>query len=580
MTHDPQKKKFQDLRSNAEQTIVKLSVSPGAFAGDPDTHRLLHELQVYQVELEMRNEELLRAVEDLSESEARYRRITEGLTDYLYSVRIDNGHAVGTTQNPACEKVTGYTPEELAANPYLWLEMVVPEDRDMVTNQVNQAIAGIEIPPIEHRIIRKDGKQRWVRNTIIHFHDPYGNLSSYDGVIQDITERKKAEEERELLGAQLQQAQKMEAVGRLAGGVAHDFNNLLTVILGCSCLSLMEADPAQPLYEYLQSIQHAAEKSAELTQQLLAFARKQTIIPEILDLNETLTGMVKMLKRLIGEDIDLTWQPDSTLWPIKADPSQLNQILANLCVNARDAITGVGTITIATGNRVFDERFCVSHDGCVPGEYAWFSVSDDGSGMDKKTLGKIFEPFFTTKEAGKGTGLGLATVYGAVKQNNGFIDVTSESGVGTTFTIYLPRHADEDVAAEKESATTLLPCGTETILLVEDQTDILKMTSTSLGKLGYTVLTANTPGKAIQLAKEYGEGIQLLITDIVMPEENGKEMAIKLTALFPDLKTLFISGYTADIIAHQGVLDEGIHFIKKPFSLPALASKIREVLEG
>jgi PAS domain S-box-containing protein len=425
---------------------------------------------------------------------------------------------------------------------------------------------------------KKSGELFWVEVSLKRVHT--GDFDRVISVARDISDRKKAEQEKGSLEAQLQQAQKMEAVGRLAGGVAHDFNNLLTVILGYSGLSLMEADPTSPLNEHLTSIQHAAEKSADLTQQLLAFARKQTITPEVLDLNKTLAGMVKMLKRLIGDDIDLKWLPDTNLWSIKADPSQLDQILANLCVNARDAITGVGTITIATGNRVLDESICTDHEVCVPGNYAWFSVSDNGSGMDKKTLAHIFEPFFTTKEAGKGTGLGLATVYGAVKQNNGFIDITSESGVGTTFTIYLPRYVGEDVAAGKENSEAPLPRGTETVLLVEDQTDILKMTSTFLCKLGYTVLSANSPGKAVQLAKESGGGILLLVTDVVMPEENGKELAEKLTSLFPGLKTIFMSGYTADVIASHGVLNEGIHFIKKPFSLPALASKIREVLDG
>jgi PAS domain S-box-containing protein len=392
--------------------------------------------------------------------------------------------------------------------------------------------------------------------------------------------RKLAEEEKSRLEEQLQQAQKMESVGRLAGGVAHDFNNMLCVIIGYANLALMDLSPAQPLHAHLEEIRQAAERSADLTRQLLAFARKQTVVPQVLDLNTTVAGMLKMLQRVIGEDIKLAWQKGGGEWSVKVDPSQIDQILANLCVNARDSIADVGTITIETGNSLIDEGYCAQNAGCLPGEYVRLSVSDDGCGMDRETLAHIFEPFFTTKGVGEGTGLGLATVYGAVKQNNGFINVYSEPGLGSTFTIYLPRYAGKSLPAETPSVAPAVNCGRETILLVEDEAAILHISTMILNRLGYTVLAANSPAEAIQLAREHPLAISLLMTDVVMPEMNGRDLAEKLVSLYPRLKRLFMSGYPADVIAHHGVLEEGVHFIQKPFSMPALAAKLREVFES
>ena len=396
--------------------------------------------------------------------------------------------------------------------------------------------------------------------------------------VRDITDRKQTEAENNILGAQLQQAQKMESVGRLAGGVAHDFNNLLTVILGRSEMALMKLDRSHPLFESLTEINGAAMRSADLTRQLLAFARKQTIAPKILDLNDTVSGMLKMLQRLIGEDVQLAWQPMANLWQVKMDSSQIDQILANLCVNAKDAIEDIGRITIETGNRIIDEFYCAVNAGFVPGEYVFLSVNDDGCGMDKETLAHIFEPFFTTKDIGAGTGLGLATVYGIVKQNNGFINVYSEPGRGTTFTIYLPRHRRETGPLPAESVAELSPRGQGTILLVEDEPSILNMTASMLEGQGYTVLPANTPDAAINLAREHAGKILLLMTDVIMPGMNGLNLAQNLRNIYPDIRCLFMSGYTADVIAHHGVLDEGVHFIQKPFSLLEISTKVREVL--
>ncbi len=396
---------------------------------------------------------------------------------------------------------------------------------------------------------------------------------------QELAERKRAEEEKAKLEAQLQQAQRMESVGRLAGGVAHDFNNMLSVILGYAQMALEKTDPASALYGDLQEIHDAGVRSANITRQLLAFARKQTISPQILDLNETVESMFKMLRRLIGEDINLTWQPVS-VWPVKIDPSQIDQLLANICVNARDAITGVGKITIETATVIFDAAYCSEHTGFAPGDFVLLAISDDGCGMDKEVLGNLFEPFFTTKETGKGTGLGLATVYGIVKQNNGFINVYSEPGKGTTFKIYLPRHSEQGGTSAKQREVAIQRGLGETVFVVEDELSILKLTAKMLEGLGYAVVTASSPTEAVDLAKQRREEIDLLITDVIMPEMNGRDLADALLTIYPDLKCLFMSGYTASVIASQGVLEEGVHFIQKPFSARDLAAKVREVLSS
>jgi signal transduction histidine kinase/CheY-like chemotaxis protein len=396
---------------------------------------------------------------------------------------------------------------------------------------------------------------------------------------RDITERKRVDEEREQLQAQLNQSQKMESVGRLAGGVAHDFNNMLGAILGYTELGLQGISAADPIHGTLTDIQKAAQRSVNLTRQLLAFARKQTVAPKLLDLNETIEGTIKMLQRLIGEHIELSWLPGRDLGPVRMDPSQIEQLLANLCVNARDAIHDTGKIIIETGTVTLDETFCAAHVGFTPGKYVLLTVSDDGCGMETETLSHLFEPFFTTKEVGKGTGLGLATVYGIVKQNNGFIDTYSEPCLGTTFKIYLPRYATEAGRIAKTGSAQSAANGHETILLVEDEPMILDITGKMLECQGYTVMAAATPGEAIRLAREHSGDIHLLMTDVVMPEMNGRELAKNLLSLYPKLKRLFMSGYTADVIAHHGVLDEGVQFIQKPFSGQTIAAKVREVLE-
>ena len=339
-------------------------------------------------------------------------------------------------------------------------------------------------------------------------------------------------------------------------------------------------DPSLPIHADLTGIRTAAERSADLTRQLLAFSRQQTIAPKIIDLNEAVAGMLGMLRRLISEDIELVWLPGPTVWSVKVDPSQIDQILANMFLNAQDAIDGVGKVTIETGHAFFDEAYCTDHPGFAPGEYVQLTVSDTGCGMDRDTMARLYEPFFTTKELGKGTGLGLATVYGIVKQNNGYINVYSEVDKGTSFKIFLPRQAGKPEQKNAKDPRAPVARGHETILLVEDEPLILNLTTRMLQGLGYTVLAAATPKEAIRLAEAHPDEIPLLCTDVVMPEMSGLDLVKILEETYPGIKCLYMSGYTANVITHHGVLDEGVHFIQKPFMIGDLASKVREALDG
>jgi PAS domain S-box-containing protein len=391
-------------------------------------------------------------------------------------------------------------------------------------------------------------------------------------VATDITDYKHME-------AQLLQAQKMESIGTLAGGVAHDFNNMLNVISGHAELALKKITPSDPVYTDLLQIQNGAARSADITRQLLGFARKQTIAPRVMDLNDTVEKMLQMLGRLIGEDIDLLWKPAAEPCIVKIDPSQIDQILANLCVNARDAVEEGGKITIESGLTVFDQAYCESHAGFVPGEFVLLAVSDNGCGMAPDIRKKVFEPFFSTKAPGKGTGLGLSTVYGIVKQNSGFVNVYSEPGRGTTIKLYFPRQ-DQPVDRPSPPPARRMPRGNnETILVVEDEETILEMLETMLENLGYRVLSAAQPRRALSLAQTHPGSVDLLMTDMVMPEMNGRRLAEEMSAIFPEIRTIFMSGYTANVIAHQGVLEDGVHFLQKPFSMEALAGILRQVLD-
>lgn len=513
----------------------------------------------------------VRAEAALRESEATFRNIVQAspMGIHLYSLDEDD-RLVFTGANPTADRLLGVDNSRYVG---------------MICEEAFPSLRSTDIPEHYRRVARHGETWQTEQTTYadgsvagafeVHaFQMTPGKVAV---LFNEISARKRAEEERERLQAQLIQAQKMESVGRLAGGVAHDFNNMLSVIIGQCELALRGLESDHPLHAGLQNIRMAAERSADLTRQLLAFARRQTVAPKVLDINATVTGMLEMLRRLIGEDIDLVWQPGSNPGQVLIDPSQLDQILVNLFVNARDAIGDTGKVTIETASVTIDERYCVDHVEAQLGTYVLLAVSDNGCGMDTVTLAHLFEPFFTTKEVGKGTGLGLATVYGIVKQNKGFINVYSEPGQGTTFKIYLPCH-ESGLEPIREELADRAATGSETILVVEDEPMILEIATTMLESLGYTVLAASGPAEAIRLAREHGGAIQLLMTDVVMPEMNGRLLANHLRAQFPALRCLFMSGYTANVIAHHGVLDEGVHFIQKPFALHALAAKIREAL--
>jgi signal transduction histidine kinase/CheY-like chemotaxis protein len=386
--------------------------------------------------------------------------------------------------------------------------------------------------------------------------------------------------ERKLTQEKLNQAQKLEAIGRLAGGIAHDFNNMLTTIIGNAEITLMDIPPDSSLTGNLQEIIKASHHSAVLTQQLLGFARKQTIIPKVLDLNYTIEGLIKVLRRLIGENIDLLWHPYPEVWSVKVDDSQISQIMTNLCANARDGIQGIGKITIETANVELDKNYCLNHVSCSPGQYVCISVADTGCGMNEETINSIFEPFFTTKDKEKGTGLGLATVYGIVQQNNGSIDVYSELGSGSEFKIYLPRYMEE-ARIEQESGTAEEKfSGNETILVAEDNPAILRVASSILESQGYYVLTAHTPLKAMDICKNFSGTIDLLLTDVIMPEMNGWQLAEEIIKQHPNLKILFMSGYSDEVIDHHGILEEGVLLLNKPFSKQEISKKVRNILDS
>lgn len=510
------------------------------------------------------------AEEALRNREAQLRTIFD--TSQAGIILVDPQGTIRFANN-SMAAMFGMSLEKLIGSAYL--ERVRPDEGQTGRELMQQLIRGeIEAVSVERHYRRADGSDFLGFLSGKRLVNPDGSLQALVGIIADVTERERLRE-------QLNQTQKIESVGRLAGGIAHDFNNMLSVILGHAEMALRKGAPSPVLQEHLIQIRKAAEHSAEIVSQLLAFARKQTVSPRVVVLNETIEGMLKMLRRLIGEEIELAWDPDDDLWPVKIDPGQIDQILANLCINARDAVAGRGRIRIETRNQVCDAALCVGYSGYTElalGDYVLLTVSDDGCGMSKEVLQKIFDPFFTTKEPGKGTGLGLAMVYGIVKQNAGYIDVSSEPGQGSRIRIFLPRYRGKVEPDRVEESGRSGERGRETVLLVEDEPAILDVGQQLLEALGYQVLVAKSPGVAIRLAEEHSGEIHLLLTDVVMPEMNGRELAKKLLSLYPGMKRLFMSGYTADVIAHHGVIDEGVAFIQKPFSFDALAAKVREVL--
>ncbi|MBM4279106.1 MAG: PAS domain S-box protein [Deltaproteobacteria bacterium] len=431
----------------------------------------------------------------------------------------------------------------------------------------------------EREFVRKDGSKIPVETITSAIKSPDGKITGYVNISRDITERKKAEKEMASLQEQLRQSQKMEAIGQLAGGVAHDFNNLLTVIKGTCQLSLLDLHENDPIYESLKEIERSAERAAGLTRQLLAFSRKQILEVQVLDLNQVIQRLDKMLHRIIGEDIGLVTFFAEELGRVKADPGQMEQVIINLSVNARDAMPKGGKLTIETANVELDEAYAKRHIAVKPGFYVMLSISDTGVGMPPEVKERLFEPFFTTKEMGKGTGLGLSTVYGIVKQSGGNIWVYSEPGQGTTFKIYLPR-VDEPLEERKEEVIQEVTKGDETILVVEDEETVRKLAVRLLKKQGYQVLEAPDGGQAFILCEKYEGSIHLILSDVVMPGMSGRELVERLQKIHPEAKILYMSGYTDNVIAHHGILEKGIEFISKPFTLESLARKVREVLDS
>ncbi len=508
----------------------------------------------------------------LQASEKRYRRLFESAREGILILDADTGKVIDV--NPFLLQLLGFSYDALYGK-HIW-EIALFKDI-AASKAAFKDLQGNGYVRYENLLVQtlygRPIAVEFVSNVYLVEHTKIVQCT-----IRDITGRKRAKEEKEKLQAQLFQARKMESAGRLAGGVARDFNNMLCVIIGRAEMAMQEDVPHDKLQHNLREILKAGQRLADLTRQLVAFACKQTAVPKILDLNRTISGMLKMLRRIVAKDIDLFWQPGLDLWKIKIDPSQVDQILGNLAVNARDAISGAGAVTIRTENIVIDDSYKAATPALIPGQYVLVTVSDTGAGMSQEVLEKIFEPFFTTKEVGKGTGLGLSTVYGIVKQNDGFIDVATELRKGTTFKIYLRRFEPEASPAPSEHGAVKRPTGTETILLVEDDKAVLSLSKMMLEELGYTVLAAHTHVHAMNVVKVHRGDIHLLITDVVMPEMNGRELAEQLRVIRPNLKCLYMSGYTADAIAHGGILDKGVYFIQKPFRSDELAARVRQVL--
>ena len=481
------------------------------------------------------------------------------------------------------ERIFGYTAEEFMTGKVNYASCIHPEDVERVAGEVTQSVSRPEVTEFTHRpyrIIANDGSVKTVSDWTYVVRDLDGRITHYKGIVEDVTDWKRAEEERDQLQEQFLQAQKMESVGRLAGGVAHDFNNLLTTIIGNADLLMMDTGKDDPRRPMMEEIKKAGTRASNLTRQLLAFSRKQILQPEVTDLNEVVRDMEKMLRRIISEDIELRTDLAPDLGEVMADVGQVEQVIMNLCVNAKDAMPGGGKLTIETGNVELDEAYAMTHMAVTPGPHVMLAVSDTGIGMPQDVKLQIFDPFFTTKEKGKGTGLGLSTVYGIVKQSNGSIWVYSEPGKGTTFKIYLPLHEGTYPARKELTRDEGTLHGSETILLVEDDEMVGNTALKALESYGYAVLYAPDGQDALRILREYEGAIHLMLTDVVMPGMSGGDLAAQARADKPDLKVLFMSGYTDNDIVHKGLLDKGIAFLQKPFTPDRLARKVREVLES
>ncbi len=524
---------------------------------------------------------VLLVIEDLSESqrlrtaaeasERRLRELVENLRTVIWEARGDSRRFSFVSRQ--AEEILGYPVEKWLGEPDFWLRRLHPDDSERTLSVHRQAIAEGRDHDLEYRILSAKGQWVWIRDIVRVLKDSSNQVTQLRGFMVNITERKLVED-------QLLQAQKMESVGRLAGGVAHDFNNLLTIINGYGQLVRDQLDADDPRRVHLEEILKAGDRAASLTRQLLAFSRRQVLAPQVLDLNTVVSNMQKMLRRLIGEDVELVTDLSSDLGHVKADPGQIEQVIMNLAVNARDAMPQGGRLTIETQNVDFDPVYARSHFNAPPGPYVLLAVSDTGVGMDAVTQAHLFEPFFTTKEKGRGTGLGLAMVYGIVKQSGGYIWLYSEPGKGSSFKVYLPRVEDAVRAQAPAEAAKEGLQGWETVLLVEDEAALRTMVRRVLESNGYRVLEARHGDDALQVVEQHVGPVHLLLTDVVMPGMSGRELAEHLTSQHRGLKVLFMSGYTDDAIVHHGVLHPGAAFLQKPFTPEGMVRRVREVLDS
>ena len=540
--------------------INALIISPIAIYFIKHTARIEEVNKQLQLEIIERKQ----TEEALQESEERYKAIIEQIADCIYLADVETRRILEANQS--FQRLLGYSSDEIHE---LTLYDFVIHEREDIDDKIQQILKGPSYFMGERRYRRKDGTLVDVEVSVSLI--SYRGRSVFCGLARDITERKKLEE-------QLLQAQKMEAIGQLAGGIAHDFNNILTAIIGYGNLSKMEMSKDDPLRTYVTHILNSAERAANLTQSLLAFSRRQIINPKPVNLNEIIKVLEKLLSRLIGEDIELSTILSDKDLTVMADSTQIEQVLMNLATNARDAMPDGGSLTISTELVELDNEFIKAHGYGRSGFYALISISDTGEGIDERTKDRIFEPFFTTKEVGKGTGLGLAMVYGIIKQHDGCINVYSEPDKGTTFKIYLP-FIKLSVEEVKAIDLPIIKRGTETVLIAEDDAQVKELTKKVLEGYGYKVIEAVDGEDAIRVFNENKDKIQLLILDVIMPKKNGKEVYDEITKIRPDIKAIFTSGYTTDIIHKKGIIEEGSNFILKPMLPDELLRKVRDVLD-
>jgi len=519
-----------------------------------------------------------RAEESLRRSERRYRQLLAAVTSYTYSVELDGGLTVSAKHSPGCLSATGYSPDEFEHDPNLWIFMVHPDDRKMVRQHAVKVMAGEDVSPIEHRIFHKDETVRWVRDTLVRHCNDRGQLVRYDGLVEDITTRKQAEEALRKKDEQLRQSQKLEAVGGLAGGIAHEFNNLLQAIGGYTKYAMEGLFPDEQRFQDLEQVVKAVDRATTLTRQLLSFGRRQVLERRNVDPNEVFADLIEMVRPVIGEHIHLELETADKLGAVYADPGELQQVLLNLCLNARDAMPSGGRLVLKTESAVLDRDACKRHPGTRPGRHVVLSVTDTGCGIPPELKKRIFEPFFTTKRVGEGTGLGLATVYGIVEQHGGTIRVHSEVGQGATFMIHLPA-VNGTAEAEGISQSESTQGGTETILLAEDEPMVRNIAVRILESAGYTVLVASDGREALRLFEENREAISAVLLDAVMPGLSGYKVYRRIKERCPETEVIFCSGYDFETSHSDFISSEHLRLVKKPFDPHALLRTLREALD-